>query len=255
MKVNSQVNETQMKPLTWLNQWTTHLWQTETWIPWWMKPWWNQKPCASETRGSELTGEWNPKEITKMCTSDTWESVLTRDETLSKPVWCTLETHENWTHWWMKPWGKHMHLWQMESELTGEWNPKEITKTCTSDTWESVLTGHETLRKPVNHAPLKDRKVHSQVNESMMKPQNHEPLTHGKANSLVNETLKKPVNHAPVKHGKLQSLLNETLKSTKQCTSETRQGHSLVNKTMMKPVNCAPLKHVKVNSLVKKSIK
>ena len=119
----------------------------------------------------------------------------------------------NWIHWWMKPWGKHktMHLWQMESELTAEWNPEEITKTCTSDTWASVLTGEETLRKPVNGAPLKDRKGHSQENETTMKPQNHAPLTHGKVNSLVNETQKKPEKHAPVKHGKVQSLLNETL--------------------------------------------
>ena len=89
-------------------------------------------------------------------------------------------------------------------------NPKELTKSCTSDTWESTLTGDETLRKPVNHAPLKDRKVHSQVNETM-KPQKHAPLTHGIANSEVNETIKKPVIHAPVKHGKVHSLVYETL--------------------------------------------
>ena len=56
---------------------------------------------------------------------------------------------------------------------------------CTSYTYESVLTGDETLRKPVNHAPLKDRKVYSLVNETMMRPQNHAPLKHGKVNSLM----------------------------------------------------------------------
>ena len=59
-------------------------------------------------------------------------------------------------------------------------NPKELTKSCTSDTWESTLTGDETLRKPVNNAPLKDRKVHSLVNETLIKPLNHAPLIHGK---------------------------------------------------------------------------
>ena len=37
---------------------------------------------------------------------------------------------------------------------------------CTSDTWESVLTGDETLRKPLNRAPLTQEKVISVV----MKP-------------------------------------------------------------------------------------
>ena len=163
-KVQSLLNETLMKPLTWLHQWTTHVWHTKQLIPWWMKPYRNQKPRASETRGSELTGEWNPKEITKMCTSDTWESVLTRDETLSKPVRCTSETHE--------------------SELTGEWNPKETTKLCTSDTGETELTGEwnpEEITKPCTS----DRwKVNSQVNETLKKLLKRVPLTHGQVYSL-----------------------------------------------------------------------
>ena len=60
---------------------------------------------------------------------------------------------------------------------------------CTSDPWESVLTGHETLRKAVNGAALKDRKAHSLLNETLMKPLNHAPLTHRKVNSLMKETL------------------------------------------------------------------
>ena len=81
-------------------------------------------------------------------------------------------------------------------------NPKELTKSCTSDTWESVLTRDETLRKPVNGAPQKHMKVNSLVNETLKKPLNRAPLTQGKLNSLLNETLMKPLNHVPLTDGK-----------------------------------------------------
>ena len=97
-------------------------------------------------------------------------------------------------------------------------NPKEITKSCTSDTWESALTGDETLRKVVNSALLKDRKAHSLVNETLMKPLNCVRVEDGKVNSRVKETLKKPVNHAPLTDGKVNSLVDE---ATKPCTSDT----------------------------------
>ena len=73
---------------------------------------------------------------------------------------------------------------------------------CTSYTYESVLTGDETLRKPVNHAPLAYGKVHSLLNETLIKPLNRAPLKHGKVNSLLNETLRKVLNSVPLEHGK-----------------------------------------------------
>ena len=63
----------------------------------------------------------------------------------------------------------------------------------TSDTWESVLTGDETQRKPVNGATLKHTKVNSLVNETLKKPLNHAPLKQETVNSVVNETLMKPL--------------------------------------------------------------
>ena len=49
---------------------------------------------------------------------------------------------------------------------------------------------------------LRHTKVNSLVNETLKKPLNRAPLTQGKLNSLVNETLMKPLNHAPLTDGK-----------------------------------------------------
>ena len=49
---------------------------------------------------------------------------------------------------------------------------------------------------------LRHTKVNSLVNETLKKPLNRAPLTQGKLNSLVNETLRKAQNHAPLTDGK-----------------------------------------------------
>ena len=53
---------------------------------------------------------------------------------------------------------------------------------------------------------LRHTKVNSLVNETLKKPLNRAPLTQGKLNSLVNETLKKLLKRAPLTHGKVYSL-------------------------------------------------
>ena len=166
-----------------------------------------------------------------------------------------------------------MHLWHTGSELTGEWNAKDITKSCTSDTWESALTADETLRKAVNGAPLKDRKAHSLVNETLRKLLNHTPLTYGKVNSLLKETLMKSIHRAPLNHENELTGEWNPKEITKTCTSDTWESvltgdetqrkavnggplkdgevHSLVNETLMKPLNCVHVEHGKVTSRVK----
>ena len=50
------------------------------------------------------------------------------------------------------------------------------------------------------------RKLNSLVNETLKKPLNCAPLTQGKLNSQVNETLKKLLKRVPLTHGKVYSL-------------------------------------------------
>ena len=118
-------------------------------------------PCTCDTWESELTAEWNPDEITKLCTSGTRESELTGkgnpnslvDETTKPGHADTGETELTGEGNLMK--SINQASLKHESELTGEWNPDEITN----------------LIKSVNHTPLTNGNVNSLVNETLMKPE------------------------------------------------------------------------------------
>ena len=123
------------------------------------------KQCTSERRESTLTGEWNHDEAAKhtplthgianSLVNETLKIPVNHaplkhgevnsvvNETLMKPV-----NHETLTHGKvysleMKPWGtrKQCTSERWESILTGEWNHDEAAKLRTSETWKSEFPG------------------------------------------------------------------------------------------------------------------
>ena len=149
------------------------------------------KPCTSERQESTLTGEWNPDEAAKARTSDTrnsefpgeWNPDETRshvplkhgevnslvNETLKKSLKCVPQTHGKVYSLEMKPWVNQYGAPQKhtKTELTGEWNPKETTKPCTSDTGETELTAEWNPDETTKPRTSDRWKVNSQVNETL----------------------------------------------------------------------------------------
>ena len=61
------------------------------------------------------------------------------------------------------------------------------------------------------------------MKDTLKKRVNHAPLKHGKVNSLLNETLMKPLKSAPLKHVQVILLVTETKETIKPCTCDTRE--------------------------------
>ena len=195
-RVNSPENETLMK------QWTVHLSHSGKWTHSWIKPWWKNKLWTSHTRESELTNEWNPDEIKKLCTSAirkvnsrlneaqtktpncaslTLGNVKSPEtETLMKSIKCAPVTLEKvnslLNETVMEPVNCAPPTLGKVNSLLKE-TSSEINKLCTSDTGESELTAE---RNPDEN----DKLCTSDTRECELTSEwNCAPLTIGKVNS------------------------------------------------------------------------